>query len=319
MALLTTLARAWGCAPAARAAPVSCALALSLLSAAPGARADLPDPSAAQDEVLLKHGGMLRGTVIETEPGKHVVVIVYGTNEERIVPWDDVERVEPGKHTVRARRPERRPNADEPARPGFVRVRIVSLDPEAPVVGLYRWLGNTAWLSPGDKTSAHDNGTFSTGSQEYGPALGAFECRAPCDLDVDGSRGHEFVLSGEGIVDSRPFNLLDWSAPVTLRVNPGSFTAHRWGSRMRQWTTFVPPLIVGAALSTAGMLTAEHPQPFNLELLVTGLAIASLAGFIPMTGSILMLANRTTYTVTLSEPATALAPRLGPGGLVWRF
>ncbi|WP_437982336.1 hypothetical protein [Sorangium sp. So ce117] len=313
MALLTTRARARGCAP------VSCVLALYLLSAAPGARADVPDPSAAQDEVILKHGGMLRGTVIEIEPGKHVVMIVYRTNEERTVPWDDVERVEPGKHAVRARRPEQRPGPDQPARPGFVRVRIVSLDPGAPAVSLYRWLGNTAWLSPSDKTSVHDNGTFSTGSQVYGPPLGAFECRAPCDLDVDGSRGHEFVLSGDGIVDSIPFNLLDWSAPVTLRVDPGSFTAHRWGSRMLDWRTFVPPMIVGAALSTAGVLTAERPQPVNLELFVTGLAVSTLAGFIPLTGAILILASRTTFTVALSEPATALAPRLGPGGLVWRF
>ncbi|XXY54290.1 hypothetical protein WME91_24470 [Sorangium sp. So ce269] len=292
---------------------------MSLLAAAPGARADVPDPSAAQDEVVLKHGGMLRGTVIENEPGRHVVVIVYGTNEERTVPWDDVERVEPGKHAVGARRPRQKPKPDEPARPGFVRVHIVSTDPDAPVVSLYRWLGNTAWLSPGDKTAVHDNGTLSTGSQAYGPPLGAFECRAPCDVDVDGSRGHEFVLSGEGIVDSKPFNLLDWPAPVTLRVSPGSFTAHRWGSRMLEWTTFVPPMIAGVALSTAGILTAERPQPLNPALFITGLAVTTLASFIPLTGYILVVANRTTFKIALSETATALAPRLDPGGLVWRF
>ncbi|MGK3984878.1 hypothetical protein WME99_17660 [Sorangium sp. So ce136] len=269
--------------------------------------------------MILKHGGMLRGTVIDHEPGEHVVVIVYGTNEERTVPWDDIERVDLGKHAVRTRRPEPKPRPDEPARPGFVRVRIESTDPDAPAVSLYRWLGNTAWLSPGDKTVVHDNGTFSTGSQAYGPPLGAFECRAPCDVDVDGSRGHEFVLSGEGIVDSKPFNLLDWPAPVTLRVNPGSFTAHRWGSRMQEWTTFVPPMIAGLALATAGMLTAEPGRPFTNEFFITGLAVSSLAGFIPLTGFILVIANRTTFTVSLSGTATALTPRLGGGGLVWRF
>jgi hypothetical protein len=50
------------------------------------------------DEVLLKNGGMEQGTVVSFEHGKSVVIIVYVSDEKRTISWEEVDKVERGKH-----------------------------------------------------------------------------------------------------------------------------------------------------------------------------------------------------------------------------
>src|SRR5688572_26530848 len=52
----------------------------------------------APDEVVLKNGGMVRGTVLAIEPGTSVTIAVPGVEEPRVIPWDEVDEVERGKH-----------------------------------------------------------------------------------------------------------------------------------------------------------------------------------------------------------------------------
>lgn len=330
MALLTGACCAGGRVPLMRSASLSCLLVAFLLGAEREARAEVPDLSAARDEVVLKSGGMLRGTVIDEEQDRHVVVIVFGTNEERVVPWSSIERVERNKHAssppppappaAPAGAPEPAPVPSSPPRHGgVVRVHLASTEPGAPEMSLYRWTGNTEWLSPTDQTEFHERGLISTGSQRYGPPLGVLECRSPCGVLVDGSGGHEFVLSGPGITDSAPFHLLDWQGEVTLRVNPGNFKVHGWGVWMLEPTTSLVPMLVGPALIGVSVAVAEPPLPFNVPLLITGSSISVLSGVIPLVGFILTLATRTSYEVVPHQTATALLPQLAPGGLGWRF
>jgi hypothetical protein len=80
------------------------ACATSLSSAAALAQTAAP-PSGAQpvdpghDEVTLKGGGMLRGTVLGMEPGKEVVLLFAG----KPAFWSQVEQVTPGTHLIRLR------------------------------------------------------------------------------------------------------------------------------------------------------------------------------------------------------------------------
>jgi hypothetical protein len=68
------------------------ALAASAL-VAQSARADSVGP----DVVNLKDGGFIRGTVVSVEPGSHVMVVEYGKEKPRSVPWSSVADVQRGK------------------------------------------------------------------------------------------------------------------------------------------------------------------------------------------------------------------------------
>src|SRR5689334_7458739 len=55
------------------------------------------DDSVGNDEVTLKNGGSLRGTLISSEPGLSVKLLELGGKEPRVIPWADVDHVERGR------------------------------------------------------------------------------------------------------------------------------------------------------------------------------------------------------------------------------
>src|SRR5262249_55329835 len=75
------------------------ALAVGLLIGA-GAGAEEPG----QDEVTLKNGGTIRGTVVASEPGTSVKIIEMGQEEPRVMPWSQVSDVEKGTYALKAAR-----------------------------------------------------------------------------------------------------------------------------------------------------------------------------------------------------------------------
>src|SRR5690349_17308840 len=52
------------------------------------------------DEVSLKNGGMIRGTIVSLEPDKEVVILVGGTGQQRRIAWAEVDKVKRGKNTA---------------------------------------------------------------------------------------------------------------------------------------------------------------------------------------------------------------------------
>jgi hypothetical protein len=69
--------------------------------------------SLGEDEISLKDGGMVRGTVIEVEPKKQATIVVKG--KERVIPWAKIDKVERGKYKEKApARPAAPPSRDEP-------------------------------------------------------------------------------------------------------------------------------------------------------------------------------------------------------------
>jgi hypothetical protein len=48
------------------------------------------------DEVLLKNGGVLRGTVVRLDPGNEISILVSGSDRPRVIAWRDVAEVERG-------------------------------------------------------------------------------------------------------------------------------------------------------------------------------------------------------------------------------
>jgi hypothetical protein len=76
------------------------AVAVVALSLCSSRTALADDPG--QDEVSLKGGGSMRGTVVVSEPGKSVEIVVAGQAQPRVIPWSEVVDVQKGKYAPQA-------------------------------------------------------------------------------------------------------------------------------------------------------------------------------------------------------------------------
>jgi hypothetical protein len=184
---------------------------------APQAKATAPAADAGADEVLLKNGGVLRGTVVALDPGNEVSILVAGADKPRVVPWGEVANVERGKYAAGGATPPPAvpgyptpPSAastDAPpalGSPGVVRLHIES---EKPGVKLLEEVSSTYGMVGG-----------------YGFALQELRevCAAPCDQVIDGRRGQSFFFAGDGIPGSDDFTLASYHGDLLAKVDAGS-------------------------------------------------------------------------------------------------
>ncbi|MDC0676111.1 hypothetical protein [Sorangium atrum] len=180
-----------------------------------------------EDEVTLKNGGTIRGTVVSSEPGESVKIIELGAKEVRVVPWAQVSDVERGKFAPKsapqpgpagpgygAAPPPKAIPAPEPAlgAPGVVRLHVESPQPVRVVT---------------------EGATTYGAVRGYGFAIQEIRhvCASPCDKVIDGSDGRRFSLSPEDVPPPDPFTFAQMTGDVTLRVEPGSYgrrTAGAW-------------------------------------------------------------------------------------------
>lgn len=155
-------------------------------------------PAAPEDTVYLRGGGMIRGTIEELLPGRHVTIAI-STGEVRKVPWVEVARVvvanAPGAPGLTASGPQihidRPETVAEPMTGPLVKIHISSTKH----VQLYR-------RSPGTQGWTH-------------------ACHSPCDLDLP--LGDDYRISGSSMSTSHEFRLAGAAGDrITLRVNPTS-------------------------------------------------------------------------------------------------
>lgn len=164
------------------------------------------------DEVTLKNGGTIRGTVVSSEPGTSVKIIEMGQREVRVIPWAQVGDVERGKYAPKAQPGPTGPGygygtpapPPEPklGTPGVVRLHLVSPEPAQVIehVG----------------TSVGGMGGYTVVIEQLRPV-----CTAPCGQIVDGTKGQAFAVTGRFPMP-RPFNLNGYTGDVTLHLKPGS-------------------------------------------------------------------------------------------------
>lgn len=186
------------------------------------------------DVVLLRDGGMLRGTIVRSRPGESVrVELATGDTEE--IPWSDVRFAGPASQApLAAPQPSERASArDEHA--GEVRVRFHSEQR----LTLHH-IGGTATSTvsvPGTWVQAH-------GRADYYERIGT----APCDLWLVPGEYH-FGLS---IGDHGPFQTraIDITGPGVLE---GRYVDHG-ALRAVGWVIFLLSLAGGAVGVTFGIL-----------------------------------------------------------------
>ena len=294
-------------------------LAASALLLCSGAAA--ADDGLGNDEVTLKNGGMLRCTLVSSEPGVAVKLLIAGEKEARVVPWSQVGDVEPNKFAPK-------PSAVQPgsAGPGYAQpVMPTRVEGPAPALG-----------SPGvvrlhiDSPApvvvrAHATAYGQVGA--YGFVIDAARpvCASPCDKVIDGSLGQDFTVGGSGVTESRRFGLSGMTGDVQLNVSPGSQGLRVGGA----WLTILggTAAISGAVLMvTSVALTTptfnsngtETPGKTNGGLLGAGAGVTAVGGAMLIGGIVALVASKTSVEVHSGSgsgelPVTGRAPRYWAG------
>jgi hypothetical protein len=192
-------------------------LAFGLLLSGRSLRAAEPG----QDEVTLKNGGSIRGTIVSSEPGTSVKIIEVGQTQARVIPWSQVSDVEKGKY---APAPVAQPG---PAGPGYG--AAVPVPPPAAAGPPPPKMGDPGVVrvhveSPLPATIIERRSALVGAYQGYGIVLTAERkvCTSPCDAVFDGSEGHLFILADDQYPSGGPFNFAGMSGDVNMRVEPGS-------------------------------------------------------------------------------------------------
>jgi len=266
------------------------------------------DQDPGSDEITLKNGGSVRGTLVSSEPGRSVKILVLGEKDVRVIPWDQVGGLERDKF---ARRPATEPQATA-ATSSVVPPLVLPALGSPGVVRLHVESPSTVVIT------AHSTAYGSTGL--YGFVIDAPRtvCESPCDKIVDGSSGQGFTVGGEGLRESSAFSLVSRSGDVDLRVSPGHRSVFRGGFWMLMGG--LTAIVVGGTFVGLGA-TADPNNPAGTvgsrSWIAPG-AIAAGAGLALVIGSIAMLASsQTTYTLRSATPAVrgggARTPRYSAG------
>jgi hypothetical protein len=255
-----------------------------LLVAIPGVVA-AQAPAAGEDEVTLKNGGMLRGTVVSVDPNHEVSIIVQGTREARRIPWAEVDRVNRGKFRAQDTPPPPPPPAPPappppgayappgayyPAGPVGPRVHIQS---DAPDLQLHEIISQSSGMVWGAGWGA-GWGSYTTSRPV---------CSVPCDRVIDASAGQSFFVRGPGVPASAPFVLAARGPVVNLDVKAGS-TALRAGG-IAVTSIGGAAILVGLIVLAVGSVSIDGPPDQTAQIaggITTGFGVAALVGGIVM-------------------------------------
>lgn len=192
--------------------------------------------------------------------------------------------------------------------PGVVKVHIDSTDPDE-LIQLIRFGPAVATQVPVQQQSG---GTVMTTSMIPSREL---ICVSPCDSWVDGRRGQQFVVAGDGVPESDPFRLHEKEGDVTLEVDPGSGGGIAGGFVLTSIGiagAVAGPLIIG--LSFIGG-DADSTSPIRY----TGIG-AAIVGVVGLgIGIPLWISSGTDYEMAGAIPSP-LVPRVAANGdLQWTF
>jgi len=285
---------------------LSIALVSALLLLSTGGSAAAAEPG--QDEVTLKNGGTIRGTVVSSEPGTSVKVIEMGQKEARVIPWSQVSDVEKGKYAPKT---DAQPG---PAGPGYgatpPATTDASLAPE-PKMG-DQDVVKLHIDTPLPATVIERRSALIGAVNGYGVVLTAERtvCASPCDLVIDGSRGRTFLLATDQFPLPGPFSFTGMKGDVTMHIEPGSIPKRTGGV----WAIVLgsAAVITGATLLPLGLTSTTTDDNTGVTVKVpnkalvgsgAGLLVGGVAAIVG--GSLLFATGATKMTL---GPSGAAAP-----------
>lgn len=268
---------------------------LTVVSLLLGASARADD---GQDEVTLKSGGTIRGTVVSSEPGASVKIIELGDKEVRVIPWSQVSDVERGKFAPKSA------TQPGPAGPGYG-----TAPPPQPLPAPEPTLGAPGVVklhveSPTPVRVVEEASTTVGAYGGYGFAVQQLRpvCVSPCDKVIDGSDGRRFSLSPEDMPPPAPFTVAQMTGDVTLHVAPGSYGRRQAGF----WLTVLgtTAAVTGGSFMLVDALTSSIDDPSSDGSKDGGVSTVGLVTLIGggavLVGGIVLLATSGT-SVTLEQ------------------
>jgi hypothetical protein len=177
------------------------------------------------DEVTLKNGGAIRGTVVSSEPGTSVRIIELGQKEARTIPWGEVADVERGKYATATTAQPASAGAGYAMAPPPV-ATLPAPEPKLGAPGVVR-----LHVDSPQPVVIYQHGV--TQEVQIGARIARFEqaravCSSPCDRVVDGSGGQTFSAAGDFPAPST-FTVDQLKGDVRVDVRPGSTTMRKLG------------------------------------------------------------------------------------------
>ncbi|WP_437504286.1 hypothetical protein [Sorangium sp. So ce1099] len=261
-----------------------------------------------EDELILKTGETVRGTLVVVEPERRVIILEDGSDTPMKVLWYKVQSIERGKYPRHVADPPPEPEESPrdaapcsrpPAPPnamGIVRVRIETDDSD---VQLHRWMRTSV---PRTK----DTVVLMNGHE--------FICKAPCGKLVNASMGQEYFFSGPGITDSSRFRLIHRRGDVTIEVRPGSSALYDSVRPLRYAGASM--LAVGIPYGYSVAVSDDRPgwgHALAISWVTSGLVLVGVS-------FVLSLTEKTEYSFSASKASVSTAAfRAQTGALEWRF
>jgi hypothetical protein len=264
---------------------------------------------AGRDEITLKDGATIRGTIVSSEPGVSVRILEVGQKEPRAIPWARVTDVERDKYAPK-------PSTVQPgsAGPGYARPVPLSparVEPPEPVLGdpgVVRLHVDSPVPVQVSRRSVADETVDAYG---YTLTRIATVCMSPCDKVVDGNRG-QFIATGD-FPGSKSFSLSGMKGDVDLKVKPGSS-----GLRALGVTSLVlgsTALVVGGTLALLGGFSTTNTDAagnttYGLPVETkVGLVFLGAGGVAIVGGIVAMVGGGSSFNLRAKETQTAKAPR----------
>ncbi len=263
------------------------------------------DDSVGRDEVVLKNGGTIRGTVLSVEPGTKVVILEMGSKSPRTLTWPEVADVQKNRYASEDGAKKAEPGAGGPgygspppaateeaaSGKGVVRVHIESKKP----VKLIEHMG----------TSVAAGGGYVIAIEQLRVA-----CASPCDKVVDGSRGQEFAIVGESVPVSKPFTLNEHDKPTQVDVDPGSNGLQSGGFWMASFGILG---VIGGAITLPLGYALERPDSNTSGMKVAGGVMLGAGSALLAGGIVMIVEGKTSIDVhdvgSKASAKNALAPR----------
>jgi hypothetical protein len=220
-----------------------------------------PRPLWAGDTVLLKNGGMIRGTLIEVLPGDHVTIALPDGSMARIA-WPDVERIES------------RPIEPPPVAPSLP----AAPPPLAPAT--MPMSGPTVWVHVATPRPVILD------RQDPATEQWVIACESPCDVALP--LNNHYRIAGSGIHASSTFDLEGKPGErVTITVHPGSRAALIGGGVAAGLGAF--GFTPGIYLTVIGAAISEEPT--GKAILTAGLITLAASVTLGIVGGIIAYKN----------------------------
>ena len=268
------------------------------------------EASPGQDEVTLKNGDEVRGTIVAVQSGVRVKIIERGHTRARTIPWARVRNVTRGKPAPAATETEAAPSPPpEPAPAPASPPPSADAAPPANPVRLHVDSPKPALVY------AHETTSGAATKEGSGFDRATPVCFAPCDKVFDGASDQTFTASGDFNASS-PFTLAGRQGDMELSVRPGRHQVRTAGLVLTVGGGVLTVVgatlaIVGAVLGSAtvnvtvnGAPATSTKDPSNGWLVPTGAGIAA-GGVAVLIGGIVALVE--------SKTSLDLHPRANAG------